>query len=73
MLNDLTRSKVIRIWFVTVALVIAAALVYGVTLTIGRWGLVLAMCLVPPVMVYMLWSGPPTQSMKEMLYDKRSN
>jgi len=72
MLNDLTRSRVIQIWFVAVALVIAAAIVYGVNLTLGRWGLLLALCLVPPVMVFKLWPGPPTQSMKEMLYDKRT-
>ncbi|HEV3141073.1 MAG TPA: hypothetical protein VGY57_11180 [Vicinamibacterales bacterium] len=67
----MTRSKVIQIWFAAVALIVAAALVLGVNLTLGGWGLIFAMSLVPPAMVFKLWPGAPTRSMKEMLYDKR--
>ena len=70
MLKGLTRAKVIRIWFVAVALVVAGALTLGANLSLGMWALILGMCLIPPTMVYMLWPGTQTRSMKDMIYDE---
>ena len=69
MLNDMTRSKVIQVWFVAVALVVVAALAFGVSMTVGTGVMLLALCLVPPVLVVVLWPGvqPPTAA--EVLHD----
>lgn len=69
MLKHLTRSKVIIIWFSVVALVVVSLFAFGVAVTIGTGALLLAMCLVPPLLVLMLWptGGPPT--IAEVLHD----
>jgi hypothetical protein len=69
MLNNMTRSKAIRIWFTTVGLVVVAAIALGTAVTIGTGALLLAMCLVPPFLVVMLWptGGPPT--IAEVIHD----
>ena len=61
MLN-LTRSKLIQMWFVAVLLVVVACLVAGVTVKISTGLMLLALSLTPPIMVLMLWPGiqPPT-------------
>ena len=61
MLN-LTRSKLIQMWFVAVVLVAVACLVAGVTMEFSTGLMLLALSLAPPVMVLMLWPGaqPPT-------------
>lgn len=63
MLN-LTRSKLIQMWFVAVALVVVACFVSGVTMQWSTGLMLLALCLAPPIMVLMLWPGtqPPTVS-----------
>ena len=69
MLKHMTRSKLIGIWFSAVALVVVAGIALGVAVTIGTGALLLAMCLVPPLLVVMLWptGGPPT--IAEVLHD----
>jgi hypothetical protein len=69
MLNDMTRSKVIQVWCVAVALVVAAALAFGVSVTVGTGVMLLALCLVPPAILVVLWPGvqPPTAA--EVLHD----
>jgi len=62
MLKDLTRSKLIQIWFAAVVLVAAAGVAMGATVTLGTGALLAAACLVPPAVVFMLWpvAEPPT-------------
>jgi hypothetical protein len=69
MLNDMTRSKVIQVWFVAVALVVAAAVAFGASMTVGTGVMLLALCLVPPALVVALWpvDQPPTAA--EVLHD----
>ncbi len=59
MLKQLTRSKVIVIWFSAVALVVVSLIAFGVAMTIGTGAL----------LVMMLWptGGPPTVA--EVLHD----
>jgi hypothetical protein len=65
----LTRSKLIQIWFVSVALAVAAAFALGVDLTLGRWLLILGLCLVPPAILFKLWPEAPVRSMRDLVYD----
>ena len=62
MLKHMTRSKLIVSSFSAVALVVVSMIAFGVAVTIGTGALLLAMCLVPPLLVVMLWpiGGPPT-------------
>ena len=69
MLKHMTRSKLIVIWFSAVALVVVSVIAFGVAVTMGTGALLLVMCLVPPLLVMMLWptGGPPT--IAEVLHD----
>jgi hypothetical protein len=68
-LNNMTRSKSIRISFSSVGLVVVAGIALGAGVTIGTGALLLAMCLVPLFLVVMLWptGGPPT--IAEVIHD----
>ena len=69
MLKHVTRSKLIAIWFFAVALVVVSMIAFGVAVTMGTGALLLTMCLVPPLLVVMMWptGGPPT--IAEVLHD----
>jgi hypothetical protein len=62
MLRTLTRSKLIQLWFVVVALLATASISFGAAMTAGTAALLLALSLVPPAIVMLLWPGvePPT-------------
>ena len=73
MTKMLTRSKLIQIWFVSVALVVAAAFSLGADLTLSRWLLILGLCLVPPAILFKLWPEAPLRSMRDLVYDPNEN
>jgi hypothetical protein len=58
MLKHMTRTNVIQVWFAAIALVVVAAVALGAQVTIGTAGLLLALSLVPPIIVFLLWPGP---------------
>lgn len=62
MMRNMTRSRVIQVWFAAVALVAAAGVAFGVAMTLGTGAMLLALSFVPPAMVLLLWPGiqPPT-------------
>jgi hypothetical protein len=61
MSTPLTRSRVIQFWFVAVAVAIAAFVAFGVTIATSTAVLLLAGCLVPPVVLFVVWrAAPPT-------------
>lgn len=64
MFKHMTRSRAIQVWFAAVVLVVVAGLAFGVSMTVGTAVLLLALSLVPPVIILMLWPGvqPPTAS-----------
>jgi hypothetical protein len=60
MLNALTRTRVIQLWFVAVSVAIAGGLAFGVAVTLSTAVLLVAGCLVPPAILLFLWpDGPP--------------
>jgi hypothetical protein len=69
MSKNTSRSKLIQIWFGAVALVVVAGIALGTAVSIGTGALLLAMSLVPPLLVVMLWptGGPPTVA--EVIHD----
>jgi hypothetical protein len=66
MSTPLRRSRVIQFWFVAVAVAIAAGVVFGVTIGTSTGVLLLAGCLVPPAVLYVLWRDAP-QTVAEVL------
>lgn len=69
MLKKVTRSKLILMWFSAVALVIAAGIALGTAVTMGTGALLLALCLVPPVLVVMLWPSDGSPTIAEVIHD----
>lgn len=61
-MNEMTRSRVLQIWFAAVALIVVAGVASGATVTVGTGAAVLALCLVPGAIIWMLWPSaqPPT-------------
>ena len=64
----MTRSRLIQIWFAAVLLVVVAGMAYGAAVTIGTGALLVALCLVPPAIILMLWRVPP-RTIAEVLHD----
>ena len=69
MLRNMTRSKVILAWFAAVALVVVACIAFGAAVTAETAALLLALCLVPPVIVLLLWPGDQPPTAAEVLRD----
>jgi hypothetical protein len=69
MLNDTTRSKWIQVWFAAVALVVVASIALGAAVTIGTGAMLLALSLVPPAIILMLWPRLRTPTIAEVLQD----
>jgi hypothetical protein len=57
MLKDMTRSRLIQVWFAAVALVVVAGVASGAAVTVSTGAMLLALSLVPPAIVLMLWPG----------------
>jgi hypothetical protein len=57
MMKDMTRSKLLQIWFTAMTLIVVASIAIGVSVTVGVGATMLALCLVPPAIALMLWPG----------------
>ena len=57
MLKDMTRSRLIQVWFAAVALVVVAGVAFGAAVTVSTGAMLLALSLVPPAIVLLLWPG----------------
>jgi hypothetical protein len=55
MLSNMTRTRVIQVWFAAVALVVVAAVAFGAQVSVGTGGILLTLSLVPPLIVFLLW------------------
>ena len=69
MLQHMTRSKAIQIWFAVVALIAIAAFAFGASITIGTGALLAAVCLVPPAIILVVWPAVQPQTVAEVLHD----
>lgn len=69
MLNDMTRSRLIQIWFTAVALVAVAGVALGASVTFGTGAILLALCLVPPAIIMKLWPAIQSQTIAEVLHE----
>jgi len=68
--REMTRSRLIQIWFATMSLVVAAVVAIGVTVTIGTIAMLVALSLVPPAIVLALWPGVQPMTAADVLYGR---
>lgn len=68
MLKEVTRSGVIRSWFVAVTLVTVASIALGASITVSTGAVLVALIAVPPTIVLMLWPGPQPATAADVLY-----
>jgi hypothetical protein len=55
MLSNMTRARVIQVWFAAVALVVVAAVAFGAEMRVSTGGVLLTLSLVPALIVFLLW------------------
>ena len=74
MLSSLNRWNVVAAWVGVLLAAGGAAALSGVSLTLGNSALWFAVCVVPPVVMLMVWRGAPPPAMQEILYaaDRRN-
>jgi hypothetical protein len=68
MLKAMTRSRLIQVWFAAVALVVVAAVASGAAVTVGTGAMLLALSIVPPGLILMLWPGVQPPTIAEVLH-----
>ena len=61
----------IQTWFAAVLLVAVAVTALGPSMSMGTAALLLAMCLVPPVVVFMLWPSETTSTLAETIREEK--
>lgn len=69
MLKHITRSKLIAVWFSAVVLIAVSMIALGVAVSVDTGFLLAAMCLVPPLLVVMLWPNGGPATIAEVLHD----
>jgi hypothetical protein len=69
MLEKMTRARLIELWFAAVAVAIALVVVLGPSVSISTAAVLLALSLMPPAIVLLLWPGIQPQTISEVLHD----
>ena len=70
-LNDLSRGRVIALWFGLVAIATATNLLMGSQATPGTWATLMLLSLAPPAISFAVWTGAPPPTVAEVLYAVR--
>jgi hypothetical protein len=63
-----TRSRSIQVWFAAVALIVAAGVVLGASVTVGTAAVLMALCLAPPAIILMLWPGAQSATVADVIH-----
>jgi hypothetical protein len=67
MLTNVSRSRIIQVWFVAVALIVAGVVALGVSMTVGTAVMLLALSLVPAGLVFLLWPAAQSVTASDVL------
>lgn len=67
MLNNISRVRVIGVWFAAVVVMFALSVVGGAPMTTSAGVLWLAACLAPPAVMLLVWRSPAL-TVAEVLY-----
>jgi hypothetical protein len=68
MLNRFSRAQLVGGWFVAVVAIFACSVAAGASTTANAGELWLATCLVPPVVMLLVWPAAPTLTVAELLH-----
>ena len=68
MLKDITRNRLVGLWFAAVTVLIASVVAMGVNVGVSTTALLLTLSLVPPGIMLVLWRGAPPPTIGEILY-----
>ena len=68
MLNEMSRNRLLAIWFGAVAVVAASIIAMGVSVAAGTTAFLIILSLVPPAIVFILWRGRPSPTVAEILH-----
>ena len=68
MLKEISRTRLISVWFAAVALISASIVAMGVNVSVGTTALLVTMSLVPPAIMLLLWRGAPPPTAREIMY-----
>lgn len=68
MLNDMTRSRLIQIWFAAITLVVVGGIAFGAAVSVSTGAMLLALCLIPPAMILLLWPDVQPPTVAEVLH-----
>lgn len=68
MLNSLTRTRVIQLWFVAVAVAIATVVAFGAAVTASTAVLLVAGSFVPPAILLIMWRDAPPPTAAEVIH-----
>jgi hypothetical protein len=60
----------IQVWFAAVALVVVAGVAFGAAVTVSTGAMLLALSLVPPAIVLLLWPGVQPLTAAEVLHGR---
>ena len=69
MLKIVSRERIVAAWVATVLVMFAVSLVAGTAITVGTAQLWLAVCLVPPGILLLLWHGKEPMTIEHPIYD----
>ena len=67
-LKEMSRTRLVGFWFTAVAVVVAWVVAAGVNVATSTGALLLALCLVPPADMLLVWRGAPPPTAGELLY-----
>ena len=73
MLKAMSRNRLVGIWFAAVAVIIASVVAMGVNVGVSTTALLLALSLVPPAIILILWRDAPPQTVGEILHDANTS
>jgi hypothetical protein len=69
MLKEMTRARVIMLWFATVAVVVGASAALGASVSPGTAAVLFGLLLVPPAIVLFVWPAVQPRTVAEVLHD----
>ena len=68
MLEGISRTRLVGLWFAAIAVIIAGVVAMGMNVAISTAALLLTMCLVPPAIMLLVFRGAPPPTVGELLY-----
>jgi hypothetical protein len=68
MLKHISRNRLVAVWFAATVAAAASLVAIGANVAVSTTALLLAMSLVPPAIVWLVWRGAPPPTVGEILY-----